>query len=78
MDEDIQVRAKKKIDELKSSKFKQQELPAWRPTPSFNSTLITFLLFGLIFLIIGIVLIGSDSNSFLSSFQPDCRNFSKV
>jgi len=45
-----------KIAALKASKFKQQMLPAWRPVPSFGSTMITFSLFGIVFLGIGIVL----------------------
>jgi len=45
-----------KIQALKNSKFKQQMLPAWRPVPSFGSTMITFGLFGVVFLGLGIML----------------------
>lgn len=45
-----------KIAKLKASKFKQQMLPAWRPVPSFASTMITFGIFGVVFLAIGIML----------------------
>ena len=45
-----------KIRKLKESKFKQQMLPAWRPVPSFGSTMIIFGIFGLIFLTLGITL----------------------
>mmetsp|Transcript_43004 Transcript_43004/g.30984 ORF Transcript_43004/g.30984 Transcript_43004/m.30984 type:complete len:233 (+) Transcript_43004:19-717(+) len=45
-----------KVNKLKESRFKQQTLPAWRPIPSFASTMITFGVFGLIFLCLGIVL----------------------
>ena len=45
-----------KVTKLKESRFKQQTLPAWRPIPSFASTMITFGVFGLIFLCLGIVL----------------------
>merc|ERR1712195_201807 len=45
-----------KIETLKKSKFKQQMLPAWRPVPSFASTMVTFCAFGLVFLAIGIML----------------------
>ena len=31
-------------------------LPAWRPVPSFGSTMIIFGIFGVIFLTLGIVL----------------------
>ena len=47
----------KKIEEyesLKSSKFKQQKLPAWRPVPTITSSTVTFFLFGIIFIIIGV------------------------
>ena len=54
-DEDL-ARIQAKIDKLKQSKFKQQMLPAWRPVPSFGSTMIIFGIFGLIFLTIGITL----------------------
>lgn len=45
-----------KIEKLQNSKFKQQMLPAWRPVPSFGSTMIIFGVFGIIFLTLGIVL----------------------
>lgn len=45
------------FEELKNNKFKQQKLPAWRPVPTIWSTTITFVVFGLIFLAIGIVVL---------------------
>ncbi len=42
--------------ELARSKFKQQKLPACRPVPSFKSTIIIFICFGVVFLALGIVL----------------------
>ena len=54
-EEDL-VRIQEKIEKLKQSKFKQQMLPAWRPVPSFGSTMIIFGIFGLIFLTLGITL----------------------
>ena len=45
-----------KVQKLKASKFKQQELPAWRPVPSFGSTMIIFGIFGVIFLALGVTL----------------------
>jgi hypothetical protein len=45
-----------KVEKLRASRFKQQTLPAWRPVPSFGSTMITFTVFGILFLILGIVL----------------------
>jgi len=47
---------KEKVEKLRNSRFKQQTLPAWRPIPSFRSTMITFTVFGIIFLTLGIVL----------------------
>lgn len=47
---------REKVEKLRNSKFKQQTLPAWRPIPSFRSTMITFTVFGLIFLALGIAL----------------------
>lgn len=54
-EEDL-VRIQEKIEKLKQSKFKQQMLPAWRPVPSFGSTMIIFGIFGLVFLTLGITL----------------------
>ena len=47
---------REKIERLKASKFKQQTLPAWRPVPTAMSTMMTFSIFGVIFLATGIVL----------------------
>jgi hypothetical protein len=41
-------------ESLKSSKFKQQRLPAWRPVPTIVSSTITYFLFGGIFIVIGV------------------------
>lgn len=54
--EEEKARIREKVEKLKSSRFKQQTLPAWRPVPSFQSTMITFTVFGLIFLALGIAL----------------------
>lgn len=45
------------FEKLKNSKFKQQKLPAWRPVPTITSTTITFLFFGVVFIIIGAVVL---------------------
>jgi hypothetical protein len=49
-------RIREKVERLRNSRFKQQTLPAWRPIPSFRSTMITFTVFGIIFLALGIAL----------------------
>ena len=43
--------------QIKDSRFKQQRLPAWRPVPNIISILIVFSFFGLLFIILGIVLL---------------------
>lgn len=54
--EEDKARIREKVDKLKNSRFKQQTLPAWRPIPSFRSTMITFTVFGVIFLGLGVLL----------------------
>ena len=54
--EEEKARIREKVEKLRNSRFKQQTLPAWRPIPSFRSTMITFTVFGLIFLGLGILL----------------------
>ena len=56
LNEEELVRIQEKVEKLKQSKFKQQMLPAWRPVPSFGSTMIIFGIFGIIFLTLGITL----------------------
>lgn len=53
---DEKQRIREKIEKLKQSKFKQQTLPAWRPVPTAASTMLTFSVFSIIFLAIGVVL----------------------
>jgi hypothetical protein len=54
--EEEKLRIREKVEKLKSSRFKQQTLHAWRPIPSFRSTMVTFTVFGVIFLALGIIL----------------------
>ena len=54
--EEEKAKIREKVEKLRNSRFKQQTLPAWRPIPSFRSTMITFTVFGAIFLALGIVL----------------------
>jgi hypothetical protein len=44
-------------EQIKDSRFKQQRLPAWRPVPTIMSIIIVFSVFGLIFIILGIVIL---------------------
>ncbi|CAI2373757.1 unnamed protein product [Moneuplotes crassus] len=57
MENDELLKAKEKKKRLEGNRFKQQTLPAWRPVPTIVSSMITFLVFGVIFLTFGIVLI---------------------
>jgi len=62
-------------ENLKNSKFKQQKLPAWRPVPTITSTFLTFLLFGIAFIIIGSVVL-SYSNQIVEvsiRYDTDCK-----
>ena len=44
-------------EQIKKSRFKQQRLPAWRPVPTILSIIIVFSIFGIVFLVLGIVLL---------------------
>jgi hypothetical protein len=44
-------------EQVKQSRFKQQNLPAWRPVPTILSIIIVFSVFGILFIILGIVLL---------------------
>jgi len=44
-------------ENVKNSRFKQQRLPAWRPVPTINSIIAVFSTFGIIFIILGIILL---------------------
>jgi len=47
---------REKIEKLKQSKFKQQNLPAWRPVPTVTTAILTFSTFGIVFLALGVLL----------------------
>ena len=44
-------------EKLKNSKFKQQKLPGWRPVPTITSTTIIFFCFGVVFIVLGIIIL---------------------
>lgn len=69
-------RIREKIEKLKQSKFKQQTLPAWRPVPTAMSTMLTFSVFSVIFLSIGVVLYILSDKIIENSVRYDikCRN----
>ena len=55
-------RIQQKIEKLRQSKFKQQMLPAFRPIPSFGSTMIIFAIFGILFITVGATLYAMSSS----------------
>jgi hypothetical protein len=61
-------------ENLKNSKFKQQKLPAWRPVPTITSTSLTFLFFGIAFIIIGIFVLvySNDIVEVSKSYESTC------
>lgn len=75
--EEEKQKIREKVEKLKSSRFKQQTLPAWRPIPSFKSTMITFTVFGLIFLALGITLYAMSEQIKEVNYQydddPNCK-----
>ena len=46
-----------KYESLKKSKFKQQKLPGWRPTPTLSCITIIFISFSIFFIIFGILIL---------------------
>ena len=44
-------------EKIKDSRFKQQRLPAWRPVPTIMSIILVFSIFGLIYIILGIIIL---------------------
>jgi hypothetical protein len=61
-DGDILAKGKENKAKLEKSMFKQQTLSEWRPNPTMVTTLITFLIFGAIFLSLGILLVELAKN----------------
>ena len=44
-------------ERIKQSRFKQQNLPAWRPVPTIGSTTVIFMTIGVIFIALGIIIL---------------------
>lgn len=61
----------KEYQALKDSKFKQQKLPAWRPVPTVMSTFITFSVFGVIFIVLGVIIIIYSNQAQEYTFRYD-------
>ena len=47
-------RIRLKYEKMRESKFRQQNLPAFRPEPSFMNTILTFNVLGIILVAVGI------------------------
>lgn len=77
--EEEKQKIREKVEKLRSSKFKQQTLPAWRPIPSFKSTMITFTVFGLIFLALGIALyvMSGRIQEVSKQYDETCKDYLK-
>ena len=60
-------------ERIKNSRFKQQRLPAWRPVPTINSIIVVFSVFGVIFIILGIILLVYSNKVHSSELEyTDC------
>ena len=66
------------FEKLKNSKFKQQNIPGWKPEISNNKIILIFFIFGIIFIIIGISLLISSNNLVEIKYRYDndekCKN----
>lgn len=58
-------------ENLKKSKFKQQQLPAWRPVPTKLCTTIIYFSFGAIFIIIGAIILVNTNKIEEISYRYD-------
>ena len=50
------VKIQEKIEKLKNSDFKQQQLKSWRPQQTKTNVCICYGIFGLLFLAVGVIL----------------------
>ena len=57
MSREVHGEKDEQFESLLKSNFKQQKLSAWRPVPTIKSTTLTFIIFGIIFIIIGVVVL---------------------
>ena len=58
-------------EKVKKSAFKQQRLPAWRPVPTIGSILIIFVVFSILFIVLGIILLVYSKDVKKFSFRYD-------
>ena len=64
-------------EKIKDSRFKQQRLPAWRPVPTIMSIILVFAIFGLIYIILGIIILvySGKVHSFVKRYDEDCSEY---
>ena len=55
--EEEKAKIRQKIEKLKNNKFKQLEIPSWRPVLTMFSTMLCLGFFGVLFLLIGLVVL---------------------
>jgi len=60
-----------KVKELGKCKFKQQNLNAWRPIPTFEGALMTFLVLGSVLLVVGITILVLSAQIFEKNLRYD-------
>mmetsp|Transcript_16826 Transcript_16826/g.18748 ORF Transcript_16826/g.18748 Transcript_16826/m.18748 type:complete len:299 (-) Transcript_16826:55-951(-) len=72
---EILKRGNARKEKLEKSQFKQQALPSWRPNPTFLTTLVTFIIFGAIFLSLGFLLWfwGNRISEFEITYHDKCK-----
>jgi len=63
-------------ERIKDSAFKQQRLPAWRPVPTILSLVIVLLIFGIVFIVLGIILLVYSNK--IKSVELDYTNCGNV
>lgn len=68
---------KKKIEQLKNSKFKQQTLASWRPVPTTLNTFVIFTVFSVLFLTSGIImyLLSDQILELEKGYNVDCEDY---
>ena len=73
---DESTKADEEYERLKQSRFKQQKLPAWRPVPTITSTTITFVSFGVIFIILGIIILvySNKIKEYKQIYSNECKD----
>lgn len=69
--------AEKQVAALKSSNFKQQKMYAFRPIPSYLLSVACFVIFGIIFIVLGLILYAASNRivSITQQYDNLCPNY---